>query len=101
MLAQGFGVEAGRSGFSTNKGFAGFSDFDEEGSYDALFARFLVSPGRRHLVMCHPGLVDDELRRLDPVVGTREQELAYILSGRFRRELDRKGASLVRLSSFA
>ena len=49
--------------------------------------------------MCHPGYVDDALRRLDPVVDSRERELGFLLSADFRDLLRRKGATLVRLST--
>ena len=47
--------------------------------------------------MCHPGRVDDDLRALDPVTVTREQELAFLLSPRFTHMLDRRGLTLGRL----
>ena len=50
--------------------------------------------------MCHPGIVDDELRSLDPVVETREQELAFLLSSDFRSLLERRGARLAKLSQY-
>ena len=47
--------------------------------------------------MCHPGVIDDALRRLDPVTATREQELAFLLSPRFEAVAARSGAELARL----
>ena len=49
--------------------------------------------------MCHPGHVDAELRELDPVTVTREQELAFLLSPRFEDMLAKKGLKLGRLSA--
>ncbi|MDB5596734.1 MAG: YdjC family protein [Hyphomicrobiales bacterium] len=83
LAGRGFGAEARRRGFATNEGFAGFSAFDIRRDYAADFARFLLAPGPRHLIMCHPGRVDGELERLDPVTFTREQELEFLLSDRF------------------
>jgi predicted glycoside hydrolase/deacetylase ChbG (UPF0249 family) len=71
-------------GFALNKGFAGYSAFDPRVDYAADFASYLVAPGPAHLVMCHPGAVDDELRALDPAVESRERELAFFSSSRFR-----------------
>ena len=47
--------------------------------------------------MCHPGHVDQDLRALDPVTVTREQELAFLLSPRFTEMLERRGLKLGRL----
>jgi predicted glycoside hydrolase/deacetylase ChbG (UPF0249 family) len=33
--------------------------------------------------MCHPGIVDAELRRLDPLTTLREREYAYFLDDAF------------------
>ena len=80
---RGFGKLARDRGFATNEGFSGFSAFDQRRDYASDFARFLLAQGQRHLVMCHPGRVDSELERLDPVTYTREQELEFFLSDRF------------------
>jgi hypothetical protein len=48
--------------------------------------------------MCHPGHVDEELRSLDPVTITREQELAFLLSPRLPEMLEKRGLRLGRLS---
>ena len=95
-LAVGFRRAMRAAGHVLNEGFAGFSDFRPEG-YDARqFATYLVAPGERHLVMCHPGHVDDALRRLDPVTELREAELAFVLSNAFVDLLDEKGVALAR-----
>jgi chitin disaccharide deacetylase len=83
-LGAGFGKRARALGFATNRGFAGVSPFDPSRDFGADMARFLIRPGPAHLVMCHPGAIDDELRGLDPVIDTRPQELAYLASDRFK-----------------
>ena len=77
-LAAGFGRSARERGLRTNLGFSGFSDFGEDAA-EMVGGAFRV-PGPAHLAMCHPGYVDDDLRALDPVVGSRERELAYLAS---------------------
>ncbi len=93
-LAAGFGKAARALGFATNDGFAGVSPFDPARDFAADMARFLVRPGARHLVMCHPGFVDDTLRALDPVVGTRPLEHAALMGGCIPKE-----AQMVRFSA--
>ena len=97
VLARGFAGCARDAGLAVNDGFAGFSPFDPSRDYAGQFARYLRAPGPAHLVMCHPGTVDDALRALDPVVETREQELRFLLSPAFDRLLRERGARLTRL----
>jgi predicted glycoside hydrolase/deacetylase ChbG (UPF0249 family) len=97
-LARGFRAKARAAGFALNDGFSGFSDFDPPADYGEDFATFLRAPGARPLIMCHPGHVDDELARLDPVTDSRETELAFLLSDRFTQTLGAAGARLARLS---
>lgn len=97
-LARGFAGEAAAHGFLTNDGFAGFSAFDPGQSYEADFARYLRAPGRRHLIMCHPGYCDEALVAADSVTLSRERELRFLLSPAFTDMLERKGARLARLS---
>jgi hypothetical protein len=97
-LARGFRGKARAAGFALNDGFSGFSDFDPQGDYSADFATFLLAPGGKPLIMCHPGHVDDELARLDPVTQSRETELAFLLSDRFEDVMGAAKARLARLS---
>ena len=97
-LGRGFAAEASARGYLTNEGFSGFSAFDPGHDYAASFARYLCAPGRRHLIMCHPGYCDEELVAADPVTLSRERELSFLLSPAFTEMLDRKGARLARLS---
>jgi predicted glycoside hydrolase/deacetylase ChbG (UPF0249 family) len=78
VLSSGFGAAARARGFAVNGSFAGTSPFKEGRSYaDELQAAFSAG-GRHHLVMCHPGHVDPELSRLDPVVARRAEEYAAL-----------------------
>jgi len=97
QLSAGFAAKLAEAGFAANDGFAGFSAFDAAADYGAQFASYLAAPGPRHLVMCHPGHVDGELATLDPVLGSREAELAFLKSPAFTECCDRAGARLVRM----
>jgi predicted glycoside hydrolase/deacetylase ChbG (UPF0249 family) len=97
-LGRGFAMEASARGYVTNEGFSGFSAFDPAHDYAADFARYLRAPGRRHLIMCHPGYCDEELVAADPVTFSRERELSFLLSPAFTAMLDRNRARLARLS---
>lgn len=79
-LAAGLRPAAARRGIPLNHGFSGVSPFDPTRDFAADLPRFLKRPGRAHLVMCHPGFIDDELRALDPVIGSRPVEHAALLA---------------------
>jgi predicted glycoside hydrolase/deacetylase ChbG (UPF0249 family) len=44
--------------------------------------------------MCHPGFVDPELQRLDPLTGLREQEYAFFVGDTFPNLLLSRGVAL-------
>lgn len=83
-LATGLRAQAEKLNIPLNHGFSGVSPFDSDRDFGSDFKRFLVAPGPRHLVMCHPGFVDDELARLDPVTATRPLEHAFLMSEAFK-----------------
>lgn len=78
-LASGFGARIRRAGFATNDGFSGVSPFTPGSPFAAELVGFFTAPGSRHLVMCHPGYPDEELRRLDSVVERRAEELGTLM----------------------
>jgi len=78
-LALGLATAAQRRQLPVNDGFAGYSNFDETAPYADELQRALQQPGRRHLIMCHPGHPDEELARLDPVVARRRMEYDAIM----------------------
>lgn len=77
-LATGFKFQARRLGFPTNNGFSGFSSFDPERMYEIELAGAMRMTAAGHIVMCHPGYPDEQLRALDPVVERRALELEAI-----------------------
>lgn len=87
-------------GFRSNDGFAGVSPFDPKRDFGEDFAAFLRVPGAKHLVMCHPGYVDDELRRLDPVVETRPLEHAFLAGPGLQGALADAGLTRVTFCNF-
>jgi len=94
VLATGFGRTARDAGFAVNEGFSGFSLFDPMRDTAADFEAYFAALGPRPVVMCHPGHVDADLARLDPVVEPRAREQAYLASGAFPGMLQRRGAAL-------
>lgn len=98
-LARPFAAGIAALGFALNKGFSGYSAFDPRQDYAAAFPNYLVAPGNKPLVMCHPGEVDDELRRLDPAVDSRPLEIAYFLSDQFLETCDRAGMRPARFTA--
>ncbi len=99
LLSSGFRRRVKALGFPLNNGFAGFSPFDPAQSYAEQFASYLVAPGTRHLVMCHPGDLDAELPGLDPVVATREQEQRFFESAAFEEAVETAGIRVARFGA--
>jgi len=91
-LSRGFGRQMRAAGFPTNDGFAGVTDFANRG-VDGDFKAAMVAAGPRHMVMCHPGFVDDELARIDPVTNRRRAELDVLMNAGFGAALWRPNRS--------
>ena len=49
--------------------------------------------------MCHPGFVDAELQRLDPLTTLREREYLFLIDNSFPGVLDAHGVTLLPLPS--
>jgi chitin disaccharide deacetylase len=81
-------------GIRTNPAFAGTYNFKHEVGYEPLFASFLQGLPDGGLVMCHPGFVDAELRRLDDLTIMREREHAFFAGERFPALLAACGVAL-------
>jgi predicted glycoside hydrolase/deacetylase ChbG (UPF0249 family) len=94
MLSKGFRERAEAVGVRTNPAFAGTYRFDEDAVFAELFPRFLDRLPDGSVIMCHPGLVDAELQRLDPLTTLREREYAYLASKDFVELLESRGVTL-------
>lgn len=93
-LSRRFSRLAARAGRRTNTAFAGTYNFCPGADYTKLFPDFLDGLPDGGLVMCHPGRVDAELARLDPLTDLREREYAYFLDEAFPRLLAERGIAL-------
>jgi chitin disaccharide deacetylase len=79
----------------TNPAFAGAYDFAADNAdFARLFPGFLRDLPPRSVVMCHPGFVDAELERLDPLTTQREREYAYLAGDGFPALLRAHGVAL-------
>lgn len=94
LLSRRFRARAMALGFKTNTAFAGTYAFNARADFTALFPRFLERLPDGGLVMCHPGTVDAELQRLDPLTTLREQEYAYFSGETFPQLLASRGIRL-------
>jgi chitin disaccharide deacetylase len=85
---------ATENGLATNPAFAGTYSFRPGADYEKLFPHFLDGLPDGGVIMCHPGKVDAELRRLDPLTDLREREYAYFRGDDFSRLLAARGYAL-------
>ena len=81
-------------GLRTNPAFAGAYAFGDRADFAALFARFLDRLPDGSVIMCHPGFVDAELKRLDPLTTLREREYAFLAGNVFPSVLAANGVAL-------
>jgi len=81
-------------GVPTNPAFAGTYSFRPRSDYAKLFAGFVDGLPNGGLIMCHPGMVDAELVRLDPLTDLREREYAFFGGDAFPQLLAARGVSL-------
>jgi len=94
VLSHRFRRRAAALGVRTNPAFAGTYDFHDEADIAALFPRFLDRLPDGGVIMCHPGFVDAELQRLDPLTTLREKEHAYFAGESFPALLASHGVAL-------
>ena len=85
---------AGHQGVRTNPAFAGTYAFHADANYAVLFPTFLDGMPDGGLIMCHPGKVDAELKRLDPVTDLREREFDFLSGTAFQRLLAEHGVAI-------
>lgn len=86
-LSRRFRAEAQKQGIAVNPFFAGTYTYDDRTDFASLFPKFLDGLTDGSVVMCHPGTVDAELRRLDTLTDLREREYAYLDSDVFLKAL--------------
>jgi hypothetical protein len=94
MLSRSFRRLANQAGVRTNPAFAGTYDFAADADYARLFPAFLEGLPTDSVVMCHPGFVDAELLRLDPLTTLREREYAFFSDDTFPGVLAAHGVAL-------
>jgi predicted glycoside hydrolase/deacetylase ChbG (UPF0249 family) len=94
QISRRFRRLAGASGVRTNPAFAGAYAFNARADFAGLFPGFLDGLPDGGVIMCHPGTVDAELARLDPLTDLREREYAYLAGDAFPRLLAAQGAAL-------
>ena len=96
ILSLGFRRRAKKLGIAVNPAFAGSYAFKARANYTKLFPRFLSGLPDGGLIMCHPGVVDAELKGLDSLTTLREQEFAYFGSDAFLQVLAEHNVALAR-----
>jgi hypothetical protein len=94
ILSLGFRRKAARLGIASNPAFAGAYLFNAKANFARTFPRFLKGLPDGGLIMCHPGFVDSELKRLDSLTVLREHEFAFFNSDAYPYVLAEHGVAL-------
>ena len=90
----GFRRAARKKRLAMNPAFAGAYDLWGNEDFGKLFGGFLRGLPQGAVVMCHPGFVDDVLRRRDRLTDRREVEQAFLAGDEMPQTLARAGLSL-------
>ena len=96
-LTRGFAAQCQAYHVPINEGFSGVYDLKPCETLGLKFASFFDAPGKRPLIMCHPG-DDDGKAEMDPIRAARQAEANLLASDEFARILLNKNASLKRFS---
>lgn len=97
ILASPLRTRLRRTSIPHNHGFSGLYDLSGAVPYRDLFRRFLLHSKPGALIMCHPGRVDDALRRADTLTDQRERELEYFKSETCLADWTASGCRLSRM----
>jgi len=89
-FSRGLRRKAKAQSVATNPAFAGSYALRPGTDFAGLFPRFLDGLPDGGLIMCHPGLVDDELKTLDSLTDLRETEYRYFAGEAFLELLRRR-----------
>jgi predicted glycoside hydrolase/deacetylase ChbG (UPF0249 family) len=93
-LSRGLIRRAAKAGIPVNPAFAGTYTYTADANFAALFPRFLDVTPEAGLIMCHPGRVDPELERIDPLTTVREREYHVLGGDQFFGTLAAHGVAL-------
>lgn len=81
---------------STNRYFSGIYNFNlDKKSYGEMFKNFLKSLDDDNVIMCHPGLSDEILSKMERINIQREEELKYLLNEEFDSLLKEQSCKLI------
>jgi predicted glycoside hydrolase/deacetylase ChbG (UPF0249 family) len=97
ILGHGLTGLLDQAGIRRNRVFSGVRGFQEEVPYLDLIKSALALEGPELLVMCHPGVKDDVLAKLDSVVDQRVEEYQTLKSDAFGAVLAQAGIAIGRL----
>ncbi len=96
-LTRGMGRCLAQHNLPSNDSFSGAYDLRTGHDCSGLLRAFMRHKGQAHLVMCHPGLADEQMRN-DPIADARLAEYTYLASPQFLTDCASAQTRLVRLT---
>ena len=97
ILGHGLTGMLDQAGIRHNRAFSGVRGFQEKVPYLDLIRTALALKAPELLVMCHPGVKDEFLDKLDSVVDQRVEEYQTLKSDAFAAVLAQLGITIGRL----
>ena len=75
-----------------NRFLLGFYSYEDGTAFEEIVRLYLsVQPRARDIFFCHPGYIDDALRRRDPLAASRLDALRFLQSPRCQEFLEERG----------
>jgi predicted glycoside hydrolase/deacetylase ChbG (UPF0249 family) len=94
LLNSGFNTAARQHRLQTTAGFGGIYSLRTDANFPMLMKFWLNAARHGDLLMCHPGLADNDAT--DPIAATRPNELQFLNSPEFAALLPASGVQLSR-----
>lgn len=78
-----------------NRFLLGYYDYEGGERFEEIFCRYVIlQPRERDVMFCHPGNIDDVLKKRDNVTDSRKDVFEFLCSSRYKELMDRAGIGL-------
>jgi predicted glycoside hydrolase/deacetylase ChbG (UPF0249 family) len=84
-----------KSGIPHNRYLLGYYVYEGGDRFETVFRHYLtMKPREKDIFYCHPGRTDDDLKKRDKVIASREETFKFLRSPRFNEIMEAANVSL-------